>query len=161
MNDGGGFSFNLWHLIFTLGFASHISLCLIACALTQYIMAKVIQYHVTFLKKKDIKWQKIMPETRQRGPKRHCFSVAVCSLRVWLEELLLLFTHKHPNSLLLCLTYAFLSSESHLLKRLFYLFVVCSGTQSSAGVRLHDSLPQISYGAYMMLAQPHTVLYPL
>lgn len=54
MNDGGGFFFNLWHLIFTLGFASHISLCLIACALTQYIMAKVIQYRVTFFLKKRI-----------------------------------------------------------------------------------------------------------
>ena len=103
------------------------------------------------------------PETRQRGPTGHCSSLIVCSLGVWLEELLLSFIYKHPypNSLLLCLIYAFLSYESHLLKLLFCLFVVCSGTQSPAGVRLHDSLPQISYGAYMMLTQPHTVLYPL
>lgn len=103
------------------------------------------------------------PETCQCGPKGHCSSPPVYSLKVWLKELLLSFTYKHPypNSLLICLIYVFLSYESHLLKRLFCLFVVCSGTQSSAGVRLHDSLPQISYGAYMMLAQPHTVLYPL
>lgn len=103
------------------------------------------------------------PETRQCGPKGHCSSLTVCSLRVWIEELLLSFIYKHPypNSPLLCLIYARLSYESYLLKLLCCLFVVCSGTQSSAGVRLHDSLPQISYGAYMMLAQPHTVLYPL
>lgn len=103
------------------------------------------------------------PETRQCGPKGHCSSLTVCALGVWLEELLLSFIYKHPypNSLLLCLIYAFLSYESYLLKLLFCLFVVCSDTQSSAGVQLHDSLPQISYGAYMMLAQPHTVLYPL
>lgn len=104
-----------------------------------------------------------MPETCQRGSTGHCSSLTVCSLGAWLEELLLSFIYKHPypNSLLLCLIYAFLSYESHLLKLLFCLFVVCSGTQSPAGVRLHDSLLQISYGAYMMLAQPHTVLYPL
>ena len=70
MNDGHGFFFNFWHLIFTLGCASHISLCLTACALIQYIMAKVIQYRVTFFFfLKDIKWwQKIRLKHVNVGP---------------------------------------------------------------------------------------------
>lgn len=106
-----------------------------------------------------------MPETCQCGPKECCSSLALVAqaLRVWLKELLLSFIYKHPypNSILLGLIYAFLPYESCLFKPLFCLFVVCSDTHSSAGVQLHDSLPQISYGAYMMLSQPHTGLYPL
>lgn len=102
-----------------------------------------------------------MPKTRQRGPKGHCSSVVACALRVWLEELLMSFIYKHPYPNSVLLIYASLSYESYLVKLLFCLFVVCSDTHSSAGVQLHDSLPQISYGAYMMLAQPHTGLYPL
>ena len=106
-----------------------------------------------------------MPETCQCGPKECCSSLALVAqaLRVWLKELLLSFIYKHPypNSILLGLIYAFLPYESCLFKPLFCLFVVCSDTHSSAGVQLHDSLPQISYGTYMMLSQPHTGLYPL
>lgn len=112
MNDGHGFFFNFWHLIFTLGCASHISLCLTACALTQYIMAKVIQYRVTFFF-----FLRILNGGRRYAwntsmwAQGHCSSLTVCSLLVWLEELLLSFIYKHPypNSLLLCLIYAFLS----------------------------------------------------
>lgn len=104
-----------------------------------------------------------MPETCRCVPKGHCSLLRACALRVWLEELLLsfIYKHPHPNSVLLGLIYAFLPYESYLVKPLFCLFVVCSDTHSSAGIQLHDSLPQISYGAYMMLAQPHTGLYPL
>lgn len=102
-----------------------------------------------------------MPETHQRGPKGHCSSGVACALRVWLEELLLSFICKHPYPNSVLFIYASLPYESYLVKLLFCLFVVCSDTRSSAGVQLHDSLPQISYGAYMMLAQPHTGLYPL
>lgn len=103
-----------------------------------------------------------MPETCQCGPKGHCSSLVACALRVWLELLLsFLYKQPYPNSVLLGLIYATLPYESYLVKLLFCLFVVCSDTHSSAGIQLHDSLPQISYGAYMMLAQPHTGLYPL
>lgn len=42
------------------------------------------------------------PETCQCGPNGHCPFLTVGSVRVWLEELLLPFTYKHPypNSLL-------------------------------------------------------------